>query len=68
LRDESLEDTDNLPAPAVIAAEIIEDLEAALTEFALIAEALSPSTETAAERGSINRLPTEGPETMLVDE
>jgi type I restriction enzyme M protein len=41
LRDESLEDTDNLPAPAVIAAEIIEDLEAALAEFALIAESLS---------------------------
>lgn len=30
LRDEGLEDTDNLPAPAVIAAEIVEDLEAAL--------------------------------------
>jgi type I restriction enzyme M protein len=40
LRDESLEDTDNLPAPAVVAAEIIEDLEAALAEFALIAESL----------------------------
>ncbi len=26
LRDESLEDTDNLPAPDVIAAEIVEDL------------------------------------------
>ena len=33
LRDESLEDTDNLPAPGVIAAEIVEDLEAALEEF-----------------------------------
>jgi type I restriction enzyme M protein len=41
LRDESLEDVDNLPAPAVIAAEIVEDLEAALAEFALIAESLS---------------------------
>ena len=30
LRDESLEDTDNLPAPEVIAAEIVEDLQAAL--------------------------------------
>jgi type I restriction enzyme M protein len=40
LRDESLEDVENLPPPAVIAAEIVEDLEAALAEFALIAESL----------------------------
>jgi len=33
LRDESLEDVDNLPAPEVIAREIIEDLTAALAEF-----------------------------------
>lgn len=41
LRDESLEDTDNLPAPEVIAAEIVEDLEAALAQFAEIAASLS---------------------------
>lgn len=40
LRDESLEDTDNLPAPDVIAAEIVEDLEAALVQFAEIAATL----------------------------
>ncbi len=40
LRDESLEDTDNLPAPGVIAAEIVEDLEAALEEFRALAESL----------------------------
>jgi type I restriction enzyme M protein len=40
LRDESLEDTDNLPAPGVIAAEIVEDLESALAEFSALAEAL----------------------------
>jgi len=40
LRDESLEDTDNLPSPGVIAAEIVEDLEAALAEFAELAETL----------------------------
>jgi type I restriction enzyme M protein len=40
LRDESLEDTDNLPSPGVIAAEIVEDLEAALAEFAELAESL----------------------------
>ena len=40
LRDESLEDTANLPPPGVIAAEIVEDLEAALAEFAEIAGSL----------------------------
>ena len=33
LRDESLSDSDNLPAPEVIAREIVEDLEAALGQF-----------------------------------
>ncbi|MGI8684294.1 MAG: hypothetical protein ACR2MO_04260 [Acidimicrobiales bacterium] len=36
LRDDLLEDTANLPAPEVIAAEIVEDLEAALAQFAEI--------------------------------
>ena len=40
LRDDSLEDVENLPAPSVIAAEIVQDLEAALGEFAELAEAL----------------------------
>jgi type I restriction enzyme M protein len=40
LRDESLEDSDNLPPPDVIAMEIVEDLEAALAEFAQIATSL----------------------------
>jgi hypothetical protein len=38
LKDESLEDSANLPAPDVIAAEIVEDLEAALSQFAAIAQ------------------------------
>ena len=38
LKDNSLEDAANLPAPDVIAAEIVDDLQAALDEFALIAE------------------------------
>jgi type I restriction enzyme M protein len=42
LRDESLEDSANLPPPDVIAREIVEDLEAALSEFAQIAESLRP--------------------------
>lgn len=40
LRDESLEDLDNLPAPEVIAREIVEDLTAALAEFEAVASAL----------------------------
>jgi len=40
LKDESLEDSANLPDPDVIAAEIAEDLEAALQQFAAIAEDL----------------------------
>ena len=45
LRDESLEDVENLPPPAVIAAEIVEDLEAALAEFSLIAETLGAEAD-----------------------
>ena len=40
LKDESLEESANLPDPDVIAAEIAEDLEAALEQFATIAEDL----------------------------
>jgi type I restriction enzyme M protein len=40
LKDEALEDSANLPAPEIIAAEITEDLEAALEQFATIAEDL----------------------------
>jgi hypothetical protein len=40
LKDESLEESANLPAPEVIAAEIMEDLQAALEQFAAIAEDL----------------------------
>ena len=40
LRDESLEDSSNLPAPGVLAAEIVEELEAALTQFAELAASL----------------------------
>lgn len=40
LRDESLEDTANLPDPDVLASEIVEDLEAALEQFREIAAEL----------------------------
>ena len=38
LRDDSLADSVNLPEPDVLAAEIVEDLQAALEQFAAIAE------------------------------
>ncbi|MFM9967863.1 MAG: class I SAM-dependent DNA methyltransferase, partial [Burkholderiales bacterium] len=41
LRDESLADSDNLPAPEIIAKEIVDDLEAALEQFRLIAADLN---------------------------
>ena len=40
LRDESPEDTENLPEPDVIAQEIMENLEAALEQFSRIYEDL----------------------------
>jgi type I restriction enzyme M protein len=43
LRDETLADSDNLPPPDVIAQEIVDDLEAALEPFGLIAEDLRSS-------------------------
>jgi type I restriction enzyme M protein len=45
LKDESLEDSANLPAPDIIAAEIVEDLEAALEQFAEIAADLTANSE-----------------------
>ena len=42
--DLSLEDADNLPAPEVIAREIVEDLTAALVEFEAVAVALEASS------------------------
>jgi type I restriction enzyme M protein len=45
LKDDSLEDSDNLPTPGVLAAEIVEDLQAALEQFRLIAEDLGEEVE-----------------------
>jgi type I restriction enzyme M protein len=45
LKDEALEASANLPAPSVIAEEIVEDLRAALTAFEDLEAALAePST------------------------
>ncbi|MGO9103471.1 MAG: class I SAM-dependent DNA methyltransferase [Mycobacterium sp.] len=50
LRDESLDDADNLPAPEVIAREIVEDLTAALAEFEAVAAALEATVNGDAAR------------------
>jgi len=52
LRDESLEDLDNLPAPEIIAREIVEDLTAALAEFEAVAAALEGAAGRDAEGAS----------------
>lgn len=41
LKDESLEDSENLPEPEILAAEIVQNLEAALEQFAAIQGNLS---------------------------
>jgi hypothetical protein len=45
-------DVDNLPLPEVIAQEIVEDLEAALAEFAAISDSLSEATPDPDSRDS----------------
>jgi type I restriction enzyme M protein len=45
LKDDSLEDTENLQPPAVIASEIVELLTAALEEFKSVEEALVEDDE-----------------------
>jgi type I restriction enzyme M protein len=42
LKDESLSESENLPDPDILAAEIVEDLEAALEQFREIATDLGP--------------------------
>ena len=49
LRDPDAEDSDNLPSPEVIAQEIVDDLHAALNEFAAVAEALEAAKATRQE-------------------
>jgi type I restriction enzyme M protein len=44
LCDDSLEDMENLPAPEIIAREIVKDLTAALAEFEAVATALECRT------------------------
>jgi len=51
LRDPDAEDNDNLPPSEVIAQEIVDDLQAALNEFAAVAEALE-AAKTARQEGT----------------
>ena len=44
LRDDSLEDIDNLPPPDVIAEEIVDNLQAALEAFQAVQDELQPKT------------------------
>jgi type I restriction enzyme M protein len=44
LKDDSLEDIDSLPEPDVLAAEIVENLQAALEQFQSVSEELSEGT------------------------
>ncbi|NNG01245.1 MAG: SAM-dependent DNA methyltransferase [Desulfobacteraceae bacterium] len=46
LKDDSLEDSENLPEPDILAQEIIDDLEAALVQFREIAEDLGEGNST----------------------
>ena len=45
LKDDSLESSDNLPLPGVIARDIVEDLRAALEQFEAVALELGEVTE-----------------------
>jgi len=45
LKDDSLQDLDHLPAPDLIAVEIVENLQAALEQFTMVAEELNKTGE-----------------------
>ena len=49
LRDDSLEDIDNLPPAAVLAAEIAEDLQSALTEIQALVDSLTTKADVELE-------------------
>lgn len=53
LKDDSLEDASNLPPPDIIAAEIIENLEAALDQFRSVAEQLQRGKDSASTDGRL---------------
>ncbi|BBF65707.1 hypothetical protein AFERRID_19250 [Acidithiobacillus ferridurans] len=56
LRDESLEDAENLPAPVLILQEIMEDLEGALAQLQEMAGDLGATSGTTRFHGAGRRL------------
>jgi type I restriction enzyme M protein len=50
IKDKSLTDTDSLPAPDVLAQEVVDDLESALEQFSKIAARLAPKIEQETSR------------------
>ena len=54
LRDDSLEDIDNLPPPAVLAAEIAEDLQSALAEIQALTDSLAATAHAASSAEAPN--------------
>jgi type I restriction enzyme M protein len=52
LKDESLEDTENLPAPEVLATEIAENLQSALEQFDSIIEELQENKKPSHNEGT----------------
>ena len=51
LRDDSLQDFENLPHPSVIAQEMLEELQSALEELNALAEMLEDADQTSAVEG-----------------
>jgi type I restriction enzyme M protein len=61
LRDESLDDASTLPAPGILAAEIVEELEAALAQFTELAASLPLDLRADQVGGTeLHSLPREG--------
>ena len=48
LRDESLQDLDNLPHPSILAQEMLEELQSALEELSALTEMLEDANEASA--------------------
>ena len=60
VKDESLEDSANLPEPHILAAEIAEDLQAAAEQFALIANDLRTRIDKSPRHENVPRPLDEG--------
>ena len=61
LKDDSLDDVDSLPPPDVIAAEIVENLQAALDAFQAVADELAVRPAAACQPPLTHAPPSQGP-------